>query len=45
MNMNDRILENPPRAADGYAQGCAWCVIVGWLVLVGIAVLRAAGGV
>ena len=44
--MNDRILmDPPPRAADGYAQGCAWCVIVAWLVLVGIAVGILAGGV
>lgn len=43
--MNDRVmLDPPPRAADGYAQGCAWCVIVGWAVLVAAAVGIKMGG-
>ncbi len=33
--MNDRImLDPPPRAADGYAQGSAWCVVLGAGMLV-----------
>ncbi len=34
MNMNDRILSDPPRSPDGYAQGCAWCVVLGAGMLV-----------
>ena len=41
--MNDRILENPPGAADGYAQGSAWCVVLGVAILVAVAVGIVAG--
>ena len=42
--MNDRILmDPPPRAADGYAQGCAWCVVLGAGMLVAVVVAIMAG--
>lgn len=39
MNMNDAILADPPsidRRPDGYAQGCAWCVVLGFGLLVAV---------
>jgi len=44
MNMNDRILSDPPRARDGYAQGSIWCVLLGLALLVAVAVGIAAEG-
>lgn len=42
--MNDRVmLDPPPRAADGYAQGSAWCVVLGVAILVAVAVGIMAG--
>ena len=34
--MNDRIMLDPPPdiCPDGYAQGCAWCVVLGAGMLV-----------
>jgi|JI10StandDraft_1071094.scaffolds.fasta_scaffold4227204_2 hypothetical protein len=41
--MNDRVMLDPPRAPDGYAQGSIWCVILGLGLLVAVAVSIAAG--
>ena len=40
MNMNDRILADPPSAdprPDGYAQGCIVCVALGVGLLLAVA--------
>ena len=43
MSYWNRITDDPPRAADGYAQGSAWCVVLGVAILVAVAIGIVAG--